>query len=255
MALGFEQEIKVFMIFDVLGDMERTGPKIWQVNRKRLEDIKDHVFDLQIMYKLIKNKLPIKLDDEKMEDYFYFHDLPEAITGDITKFEGVSSEEKRRVTTKAIDYLAELFRGLFDVSSIIYGFEDQTDLEAKIAKMFDSIHSSTTFMKYQSEQNIDGNNPNLIPALRYNAFVANELASGKDVADIFFDFHYQALAISDEECLRYGISREIADRIVEVMRVFMQTFYSHKLGGTLLVNSSEFPQDATIYNSYINEKR
>ena len=35
------------------------------------------------------------LDFDKINDYILCHDLPEAITGDITKFEGVSEEERK----------------------------------------------------------------------------------------------------------------------------------------------------------------
>jgi len=42
-------EAKLYMIFDMLGDIPRTGPLIWKVDRARTEDIKDHIFDLIIM--------------------------------------------------------------------------------------------------------------------------------------------------------------------------------------------------------------
>jgi len=249
MTLDFNQEVKLFMVFDILGDTERTGPKLWKVERSRLEDIKNHTLDLILMYRIVRDKLPIILDESKILDYFICHDLPEAITGDITKFQGVSSSERKRVTDLAIKYLSDTYGDIIDFGTIINGFEAQGDIEAKIAKMFDSIHSSTTFMKYQSEQNVDMDKPGIIPVLRNLSFVVEKIAEGKDLADIFFEFHYAALTISDEECVRYGINREQADKILLVMRTFMQSFYNQKLRGTLLSVSFDFPKEAMIYNT------
>ena len=40
------EQAKLYLIFDMLGDMKRSGPVLWHVNRERLEDIKDHIFDI-----------------------------------------------------------------------------------------------------------------------------------------------------------------------------------------------------------------
>ena len=89
-----ENEVKLFMVFDILGDTERTGPLLWQIKRERLEDVKNHIFDLILITRILKKFFPPTLDYDKMIDYIICHDLPEAITGDITKFEGVPDEER-----------------------------------------------------------------------------------------------------------------------------------------------------------------
>ena len=49
MATNFKDQVRLFMIFDILGDTLRSGPLLWKVNRKRLEDVKNHTFDLILM--------------------------------------------------------------------------------------------------------------------------------------------------------------------------------------------------------------
>ena len=49
MKYNFDKEVKLFMVFDILGDTIRTGPQLWFVDRERLEDIKDHILDLLLM--------------------------------------------------------------------------------------------------------------------------------------------------------------------------------------------------------------
>lgn len=248
MEYDLKREVKIFMVFDMLGDLVRTGPQLWYVSRERLEDVKDHVFDLRLILKLLRRYFPLDLDYDKMDDYILFHDLPEVITGDITKFEGIPSDEKKRVTELATDYLTHFFANLFNVRSIIHGYESRVDIEAKIVHMLDKVHSASTFIKYQSEKPIDVDDPRIIPELRHHPFVKKRIQEGMDVADIFYEFHLKSVFISDEECQKYGISRENADRIVRVIREYITEMYNQKLDGTLFDYVGDFPKDAMIYN-------
>lgn len=248
MEYDFNNEVKLFMIFDILGDTERTGPLLWQIERKRLEDVKNHILDLLIIARILKKYFPTYLDYSKINDYIMCHDLPEAITGDITKFEGVSNDEIKRVTNIAIEYLSSKFGSVLDFSTILYNYEDRADIESKVVNMIDKVHSSTTFIKYQSEQDIDMNDPRIIPVLRNHPFVVEKIREGKDLADTFFEFHMKFVVITDEECERYSISREDADKIVNAIRAFASEMYNQKLNGTLLDVKNDFPIDAMKYN-------
>lgn len=137
-----------------MGDTERTGPLLWQIERKRLEDVKNHILDLLLIARILKKYFPDNIDYNKINDYIMCHDLPEAITGDITKFEGVSDEEIRRVTNLAIDYLSNRFDNVLDLRTILNNYENRVDIESKIVNMIDKVHSSTTFIKYQSEKTL-----------------------------------------------------------------------------------------------------
>lgn len=243
-----ENEVKLFMIFDILGDTKRTGPVLWCVDRERLEDIKDHILDLLLIARILKNKLDKYINYDKLYDYIICHDLPEAITGDITKFEGVSSEEIERVTGIAIDYLDNLFKDIIDIKELINDFDCGNNLEAKVARMIDKVHSATTFIKYQMEKNIDVNNPKIIKELRYIPFVDKKISEGADVADIFYEYHRQAITISDEECQKYHLNRNDANNIVMVIQGFIDEFYKEKLNNTLFSFKEKFPKEGMIYN-------
>lgn len=244
----FKNDVKLFMVFDILGDTERTGPNLWQINRFRLEDIKDHILDLTLIARILKKYLPEHIDYDKINDYILCHDLPEAITGDITKFEGVSEEEITRVTTIAINYLSEQFKDVMDLKTILTNYEKKKDLESKIVNMIDKVHSSTTFIKYQSEQDIDMDDPNIIKELRNHPFVVEKINQGYDLADIFFEFHMKAVSISDEECQKYNITREEADTIVAAILGFATEMYNQKQNKTLLTTEESFPKEAMKYN-------
>lgn len=248
MNYNFNKEVKLFMIFDILGDTERTGPLLWKINRYRLEDIKNHILDLLLIARILKKHFPSHIDFNKINDYIICHDLPEAITGDITKFEGISNDEIKRVTNIAIEYLSNKFKDIIDLSNILNNYENRTDIEAKIVHMIDKVHSSTTFIKYQSEQDINMNDPNIIPELRNHPFVVEKINEGKDLADIFFEFHLKAVNITDEECTKYNISRDDADKIVNTIKEFANEIYNQKINKTLLNVKLDFPKEAMQYN-------
>lgn len=247
MQYNFNNEVKLFMVFDILGDTVRTGPQLWQIDRERLEDVKNHILDLLLIARILKKYWKTDINFNKITDYIICHDLPEAITGDITKFEGISNEEIKRVTDIAIEYLSNKFGNILDFSSILNNYENRIDIEAKIVHMIDKVHSATTFIKYQSEKDIDMNDPRIIPQLRNHPFVVKKIAEGKDLADMFFEFHLNAVNITDDECQKYCIKREDADNIVDTIKEFAQELYNQKLNGTLLNTEKDFPKDAMIY--------
>ena len=248
MEYNFNDDVKLFMIFDILGDTERTGPLLWQIKRKRLEDVKNHILDLLLIARILRKYFPDDIDYDKINDYIMCHDLPEAITGDITKFEGVSGDEIKRVTSLAINYLSSRFGNVLDFRTILNNYEDRVDIESKIVNMIDKVHSSTTFIKYQSEQDVDMDDPRIIPELRNHPFVVKKIEEGKDLADIFFEFHMKYVDITNEECEKYSISKENADKIVNAIRAFANEMYNQKLNGTLLNVKKDFPTDAMKYN-------
>lgn len=248
MAYDFKDEVKLFMVFDILGDLVRSGPLQWQVDRKRLESVKDHILDLILIFRILKKHFPSYINSDKVIDYILCHDLPEAITGDITKFEGISDLEKERVTNLAIKYLHSKFKNVLDLETIINNYEQRIDIESKIVKMIDKVHSASTFIKYESEKPIDVNNPNIMPVLINDPYVQSKIALNEDVADMFFEFHTKAINITDEECIKYKISKEDASKITNVILAFIKEMHNQKLTGTLFDFKNDFPKDAMIYN-------
>lgn len=248
MEYDLEKEVKLFMIFDILGDTERTGPLLWKIDRYRLEDVKNHILDLFLMARILKKYLPQTLNFDKINDYILCHDLPEAITGDITKFEGISGSEKKRVTQIAIDYLANEFNEVLDLETLLNDYEKQNNIETKFVHMIDKVHSASTFIKYQSEHNVDMDNPKILTTLRNHPFVVAKIKEGKDLADIFFEFHLQSVVITAEECSKYKITKKEADQIVNVIKSFAFCLYHKKISKTLFSFEDQFPKDAMIYN-------
>lgn len=198
--------------------------------------------------RILKRYFPPILNYSSIYDYIICHDLPEAITGNITKFEGISNKEIKRVNDVAINYLSKKFSDIIDFNTILNNYENMVDLESKVVNMIDKVHSSTTFIKYQTEKSVNMNDPRIISSLRQHPFVVEKINEGKDLADIFYEFHMKAVVFTEEELKKYDLVKEQADKIVEPIKCFAEEMYNQKLKKTLFDFKKDFPENAMIYN-------
>lgn len=245
------KEAKLYLLFDKLGDLRRSGPIQWCVDRFRTADIKDHIFDLILLTKMIKPYIPESIDTDRMIDYAITHDLEEVITGDITTFEGVTREEKDRVNKIAMDYLISEYGGVLNINTLLADFEELKDLEAKVLHMLDKVQSSLEFLKYDAEDKVDMDNPDIVECLRNNPDVLKLRAQGLSLGEIFYRWHMRSVNFSDEELVKYGITRETADSICSVIRSIMTSLHDQFERYNEI--EDDFPAEAMIYRN-INEK-
>ena len=245
------KEARLYLVFDKLGDLRRSGPIQWCVDRFRTADIKDHIFDLILLTKMIKPYIPESIDTDRMIDYAITHDLEEVITGDITTFEGVTREEKDRVNKIAMDYLISEYGGVLNLNTILADFEELKDLEAKVLHMLDKVQSSIEFLKYDSEKKVDMDNSEIVECLRNNPDVLKLRAQGLSLGEIFYRWHMRSVNFSDEELVKYGITRETADNICSTIKSIMESI--HDQFNRYNEIEDDFPEDAMIYRN-INNK-
>ncbi len=240
---------KLYMLYDILGDTLRTGPLLWKVDRFRTEDIKDHLSDLTMMVLILEKYFPNNLDYFLMIKYIFVHDIEEAITGDITHFEGVSKAEKERVNLIAMEYIKDRFSSVLDFDILFDEYENLKTLEAKIIHMLDKVNSAIPFLKYDGEMPINMDNPNVTKALRYSNAVLEGKKKYSTVGEIFYDYHLKNVNFTPNELIKYHISYEEASRITIAIREFMKSILIESKRVQKL--KEEFPKDAKIYNKHL----
>ena len=244
-------EIRLFILFDMLGDIERSGLIQWKIKRKRLADVKNHLMDLVVLCKLMKPYLPDYIDVNKMIDYAIIHDLAEVITGDITTFEGVTKEQKKKVEQIATNYLINEFHNTINFEKNIKDYENQNNIEAKVVHMLDKTCSIIEFLKYDSENKVDMDNPEIIEVLRNNKKVCEMKNEGMSLGEVFYNWHLKNIVITDEEIDKYNISRYDADKITISIKDFINQYKKEIENKNVLLE--KMTEEAKIYR-YINEK-
>lgn len=174
------------------------------------------------------------------------------ITGDITTFEGITKEEKKRVEKLAREYLISEYQSMLNINTLLDDFENSKDIEAKTLHMIDKVHSSIEFLKYDNEKKVDMDNPEIIECLRENPRIVKLKKQGLSLGELFYVWHLSSVNFTEEEIMKYNISKEDADRITSSIKEFMESIFEkskniHKI-------KEDFPEKATIYR-YINEDR
>lgn len=245
-----EKEARLYLLFDMLGDLVRSGPQQWKIKRFRTEDVKNHIFDLILMTKIIKPWLPGYIDTDKMIDYAIVHDLAEVITGDITTFEGITREEKERVNKIAIAFLSNEYGDIINLKRLINDYENKNDIEAKILHMLDKINSCIPFLKYDNEKEVDMDNPLIIECLRNNPGVVELRKQGLRLGELFYRWHLKSVNITDEEIKKYNISTEDAKIITNTIKILIKSI--HDQIPIMKEITESFPKEATLYR-HINK--
>ena len=244
-------EAELYLTFDMLGDLRRSGSVQWEIDRFRLSDIKDHVFDLIILTKLIKPYIPNYINTDKMIDYAIVHDFEEIITGDITTYEGISKEEKERVNKIAQNYLIKKYGNIMNIKKISQDYENKVDIESKVLKLLDKTCSIYDFLKYDHEKKVDMDNPKIIKCLRCNEEVVKLKEQGYGLGEVFYIIHMRSIKFSEEEIIKYNISKEDADKIICIIKELVNSI-KEKIE-TIETIENDFPKEARIYR-YVNEK-
>ena len=91
-----ENALKFYLLAAKLKDMVRSGWAIWGVDRERVESVAEHVYGTCMLAIAINSELGLKLDLQKAMMMIVLHELEEVLIGDITVFDQMPKEEKKK---------------------------------------------------------------------------------------------------------------------------------------------------------------
>ena len=139
---------------------------------------------------------------------------------------------------------------MLNINTLLDDFENSKDLEAKTLHMIDKVHSSIEFLKYDNENKVDMDNPEIIEILRENPRIVKLKKQGLSLGELFYVWHLSSVNFTEEEIMKYNISNEDADRITSSIKEFMESIFEktkniHKI-------KEDFPEEATIYRDINN---
>ena len=137
------------------------------------------------------------------------------------------------------------------INTLLEDFENSKDLEAKTLHMIDKVHSSIEFLKYDNEKKVDMDNPEIIECLRENPRIVKLKKQGLSLGELFYVWHISSVNFTEEEIMKYNISKEDADTITSSIKTFMNSLFEQEKSKEKI--EEDFPVEATIYRD-INEK-
>ena len=179
--------IKFYLLATSLKDKIRTGWKNWNIDRQRIESVAEHIYGTCILAIAIDTEFNLNIDIYKVVMMLTLHEIEEVKIGDLTPFDKITREEKRKMGKQAVEeILIPLTKGT-NYIELIEEFEKVETKEAKFAKMCDILEADIQAKIYCEEQAIDMYNEKNIYLLQDDRIKGLIQKGAKSVADLFIE--------------------------------------------------------------------
>ena len=148
--------INYYVTCNKLKNVIRTGWKDWNVKRKRIESIAEHVYGVQMLAIAMKSEYQYDIDIMKVIFMIAIHELGESVIGDITMFQ-MSKEEKEAIEHEAVhNILGSLLDGE-EIEALFLEFDEHKTKEAIFAYQCDKLECDLQSKLYNEEGCVDLN--------------------------------------------------------------------------------------------------
>ena len=202
-----ENLLKFYLLATELKDKIRSGWKVWNIDRKRVESIAEHIYGTCILAIGIDSEFDLNLDIYKVVMMLVLHEIEEVKIGDLTPFDNVTKEEKRKMGKKAVEEVFSTLTKKDSYIDLIEEFEERKTRESIFAKMCDKLEADIQCKLYCEENSIDMNkneNAHLLTDSRVKKLIDN---GAKTVADLYIE--------NDRHVYTEKVVEDIADYIKE----------------------------------------
>lgn len=152
-----ENVIKYYVLCNKLKNVIRTGWKDWNVEKKRIESVAEHIFGVQMLAIAMKSEYQYDIDIYKVIYMLAVHELEEIYIGDLTQFV-LSGEKKKKIGHEAVSEILDCLIDKKEIEGLILEFDDRKTNEAKFAFQCDKLECDLQCRLYDEENCVDLNN-------------------------------------------------------------------------------------------------
>lgn len=181
-----ERIINYYVLCNKLKDIVRSGWKVWNIKRERVESIAEHIYGVQMLAIAMKSEYQYDINLEKVILMLAIHELGETVIGDLTQFE-IDSESKEIIEHKAVH---TILYGLIDgekLEELFLEFDTKETKEAIFTYQCDKLECDLQSKLYDEEKCVDLNNqPN--NEVINNKRVKELLNNGESFSEMWLKF-------------------------------------------------------------------
>ncbi len=137
----------------------------WNINNDRIESIAEHIYGVCILAIGLDSEFDFKLNIDKVIKMLVIHELGEVIIGDITPFDDITLEEKKKIEHEAIKKVIGDLVKKEELISLIYEFDERITNEAKFAYYCDKLEADLQSKVYQDlgyQHSLDDQKDNIV---------------------------------------------------------------------------------------------
>ena len=206
-----ENVVNFYVLCNQLKDVIRTGWKDWNVNRKRLESVAEHIFGVQMLAVAMHSEYEYDIDIKKVILMLAIHELEEIYIGDLTMFQ-ISKEEKIRLGHEAIEKVLNHLIAKEELKEIILEFDNKQTKEARFAYFCDKLECDIQSKLYDLENCVDLNKQENNSTFNDDR-VQRLLNEGKSFSDMWLSFGQNQYSYDDNflEVSNYVMRNNIDD--------------------------------------------
>jgi len=179
--------LQFYLLATELKDKIRSGWKVWNIDRQRVESVAEHIYGTCILAISIDSQFKLDIDLYKVIIMLVLHEIEEIKIGDLTPFDKVTKQEKRIIGKQAVGEILSTLDKRLQYIELIEEFEDMKTNESIFAKMCDKLEADIQCKLYCEEKCIDINkkeNEYLLNDARIEKLLNN---GEKTVADLFIE--------------------------------------------------------------------
>lgn len=151
-----EKVLGYYVLCNKLKDVIRTGWKVWNVERDRVESVAEHVYGVQMLAIAMKSEFEYDIDITKVIMMLAIHELGEAIIGDLTQFQ-IEREEKEKIEHEAVHKILSGLLDGNDIEQLFLEFDSHSTKEALFAYQCDKLECDLQCRLYDLDNCVDLN--------------------------------------------------------------------------------------------------
>lgn len=147
----FANAMRFYLLTATLKDKIRSGwdDNHWNISKERRESVAEHVYGVCNLAIAMDSEFECDIDLLKVLKMLVVHELGEIIIGDITPFDNVSPEEKRKTEQEAVAKVAGNLFKRDEIVSLWLEFEEKSSNEAVFAYHCDKLEADLQAKIYQ----------------------------------------------------------------------------------------------------------
>lgn len=203
----FENVCKFYATTHKLKNILRSGWVQWHIQADRIESVAEHVFGTQMLAFALNSEFELGLDIEKVVMMLAFHEIGEAMIGDITILDGVAKPQKTRMEWDAIEKELQDVKDKELVWKLFSEFDENKTREARFCKHIDHFESNMQ-IKFHQER---GDSEIVEPVGEEAKKILSDpkFADCKNLAEIWIKYHRETYDELFKEFADYILSHDV----------------------------------------------
>lgn len=142
--------VEFYVLCNKLKNVIRSGWKLWNVERERVESVAEHVYGAQMLAIAMWSEFKYDIDLKKVLFMLAAHELEEIVIGDLTPFE-INRETKQQRGHSAVEKILENLTTKQEIQNLIFEFDNRKTKEAVFAYQCDKLEADLQCKLYDEE--------------------------------------------------------------------------------------------------------